>query len=132
MVLVQSPGHICFLLCLLYQCEPSHINQRLYFSVLYPPLVFLPLFLMELKYHTLRLWKGTCSVILLLSPLAILQIILFYLLNGTTLNVSLSRSLIVYICHSIISTCLFFVYMFIKAGIQDVSNILMLKSLSLW
>ena len=54
-------------MCWLYQCEPLHMNQKLYFYFSYPRLVLLPLLLMFWKKHTLCPWMLTCSVSLLLS-----------------------------------------------------------------
>ena len=49
-------------------------EPKAFYYAPYPLSVFLPPLLMGLKYQTLRLWMGTCSVILLLSMSVVLSL----------------------------------------------------------
>ena len=127
---MQSLGYIWLYLCWLYQFEPFHMNQKLYFSFPYPLSVFLPLFLIDLKYQTLRLCMGTCLVILLVPILVTLPLDLFIswmLLRG----ISLFHFTWLYLLTvQLFQHVQFFASMCSKPGINYIYNALMLRSFS--
>ena len=129
---VQSTGHIWFSLCLLYQDEPSNMNQRLSFSISYPTLFLLPILLMNLKYQTLYIWMGTFSGSILLPLLVIFS------LELCISWMALSGMLLLHATWFYILTVKwsqhvhFFAYMCSKAGSKEVYNVLMLKLLYPW